>query len=787
MNRLTIAVATMALGFSALFGGDARSPESLGARWARLSDEAQIQLLVDELIASRAQDRIALRRVGGSGADHTVGTSLIMLRKDDRTVTVSGTTAFVDFADGRLELVKQDGQWRATGGLVPLRETNDPPQTGSESEGSSVGRTFVEVPVSRDHDIDRLTRNITRSRINRDLFSVPAKSASFYRARYLRQAPYVEATYIQFVTDPEWSRVVYGNMNRWIKAYEDVKGPSAIAVDADGRVFIGEAGRSRVAVLRVVGTGADARLEHAFTLTDIESPTDIALDDNGTPLQTTDDCLFVADAASNEILCFDLAASGGTLRARFGGFDSPTGIVVGKTNGASNGIIYVIDKLARRVRAFEHSSGRLTLLKEHTGDYQQYFKTIKTDHFGNIYLVDAVNSELTKLTPGLEVLDSKGGDNTYVALSNLDIPFGRIEVEGEGTYWAGFDQLFAIEHWGEANGVQRNTLGLSMRNIAFSTDADISAITTRFTLTDHANVSIRIVNDAQRLVRTLSGSWMVSGRKTIVWDRRNDAGVQVPPGNYRYEIVGVPAYREEPISSRTRFFLPLYYWENCGSQLDDAHLVQGSARVWGTEPSRTANEHMSSVQYRFTGLRPEADYELALEFASNDNVQRMQDVSAGGHVIHAPVSVSSVPIRLDYVKLPKESYAAGDVTISVNRRGQGSAIVTQLWFKEVGTFEPQTLNDVVPTTYVLEQNYPNPFNPSTVIRYAVPRDGHVLLTVYDITGRQVAALVDEHRTAGVYEVRFDAAAGSKALSSGVYFYRVRAGDFTETRKMVLLR
>ncbi|HET6274169.1 MAG TPA: T9SS type A sorting domain-containing protein, partial [Bacteroidota bacterium] len=119
----------------------------------------------------------------------------------------------------------------------------------------------------------------------------------------------------------------------------------------------------------------------------------------------------------------------------------------------------------------------------------------------------------------------------------------------------------------------------------------------------------------------------------------------------------------------------------------------------------------------------------------------------------------------------------------------GSAIVSQLWFKETGRgFSPRQLDGSLPTAYTLEQNYPNPFNPSTVIRYAVPADGSVSLKVYDIAGREVATLVNDHQAAGTYELRFSGQNSSgRALASGVYFYQIKSGGFSETRKMLLLK
>jgi hypothetical protein len=83
----------------------------------------------------------------------------------------------------------------------------------------------------------------------------------------------------------------------------------------------------------------------------------------------------------------------------------------------------------------------------------------------------------------------------------------------------------------------------------------------------------------------------------------------------------------------------------------------------------------------------------------------------------------------------------------------------------------------------LEQNYPNPFNPSTTIRYALPHRSQVTLTVFNTLGQQVATLVAGEVDAGFHEVTFDAS----GLASGVYFYRLHAGGYTQIRKMLLVR
>ena len=90
---------------------------------------------------------------------------------------------------------------------------------------------------------------------------------------------------------------------------------------------------------------------------------------------------------------------------------------------------------------------------------------------------------------------------------------------------------------------------------------------------------------------------------------------------------------------------------------------------------------------------------------------------------------------------------------------------------------------LLPTHFVLEQNYPNPFNPSTKINWQSPVAGIQSIRVYDVLGNEVATLVNEFRNAGIYEVDFDAS----KLSSGVYFYQLKSGEFIQTKKMILIK
>jgi hypothetical protein len=93
-------------------------------------------------------------------------------------------------------------------------------------------------------------------------------------------------------------------------------------------------------------------------------------------------------------------------------------------------------------------------------------------------------------------------------------------------------------------------------------------------------------------------------------------------------------------------------------------------------------------------------------------------------------------------------------------------------------------NEMQLNDFVLYQNYPNPFNPSTKISWQSPVSGWQVLKVFDVLGNEVATLVDEYKPAGTYEVGFNA---NNGLPSGIYFYQLKSGDYSASKKMILVK
>lgn len=121
-------------------------------------------------------------------------------------------------------------------------------------------------------------------------------------------------------------------------------------------------------------------------------------------------------------------------------------------------------------------------------------------------------------------------------------------------------------------------------------------------------------------------------------------------------------------------------------------------------------------------------------------------------------------------------YAGGDFITS----GSTSVLHIAKWSVPIGI---QQINNEVPVKHSLLQNYPNPFNPSTKFKFTIAKSEKVILSVYDITGKQIELLVNEKMNPGTYEVEWNAS----KLSSGTYLYSMQAGNFTETKKMMLIK
>ncbi len=154
-------------------------------------------------------------------------------------------------------------------------------------------------------------------------------------------------------------------------------------------------------------------------------------------------------------------------------------------------------------------------------------------------------------------------------------------------------------------------------------------------------------------------------------------------------------------------------------------------------------------------------------------------LSNGTKDIHIQSAEYPVTLKVEGGNLSIRDRVGGALINTVVKDGQ-SIVITN---PALESFQINTID--LPTAFKLDQNYPNPFNPTTTINYSVPKTSFVIIKVYDVLGNELKTLVNEEKKAGNYRTQLNTA--SKQWASGVYFYRMSAGGFTETKKLILMK
>ncbi len=156
--------------------------------------------------------------------------------------------------------------------------------------------------------------------------------------------------------------------------------------------------------------------------------------------------------------------------------------------------------------------------------------------------------------------------------------------------------------------------------------------------------------------------------------------------------------------------------------------------------------------------------------------------------------VSDTVVHLSYEDLAQslgffgESFFSCDWTVYATD-GLDTTISSNIWNITLDASGVLSIDgELLPTEFVMHQNYPNPFNPTTNLRYDLPQDSHVLITIYDIRGRKVKTLINENQNAGYRITQWNATNDfGQPISAGMYIYAIQAGDFRSVKKMILLK
>lgn len=386
--------------------------------------------------------------------------------------------------------------------------------------------TFDRVPLAPALGVDALNRDVTRQQLGRDLFSDPYAAVTIGNVDVYDVFPYVESRQFQVVSDPRWNRLVFGEAGRSLAAYDGKNGPlgalsspRGLAADEANRIYVADSGHDRVVVLQASTEFDDMTLEPLFAIEGLSDPYDVAYSDGGTPFQTGDDRLYVADTGRNRIVSFALEASGarqlatvGDLGSGAGRFAGPMAITVGRAQGVNTQDVYVADAHTRRIVHLRDNGASLAWVSERQHD-ADVVTSLDTDQWGNLYAA----------APNGNVVRKYNAEMTQVAeLRNdiqrpraFDVPFMNVRDHRDGTTErVGQPSGVVIEQWSNHSGAQRWNLGVDVVDLAV---VDGESPTARFTLTDNAAVTVDVTDAAtgRSLARRTAGSFG-AGLQTVV-------------------------------------------------------------------------------------------------------------------------------------------------------------------------------------------------------------------------------------------------------------------------------
>ncbi len=260
-----------------------------------------------------------------------------------------------------------------------------------------------------------------------------------------------------------------------------------------------------------------------------------------------------------------------------------------------------------------------------------------------------------------------------------------------------------------------------------------------------------------------------------------DSVVVIPDGDFAKDVLGVTKYYKDinfPEDGTNQQQLPSVVYPQMGTALGGALydlFTQVSTDSSWTVPMHYDPYYEIGVSNWLDGVDFVEGVEVFMKGLRYDTVT-VHNIG-GNRTLPAGNKIAF----FGYDPLSLDSYVEDSLYYWYGFTNEAPQVKVLEWFGIITDVKP--VDNLVPDKFELTQNYPNPFNPSTTIKFSIPQATKVLLKVYDVLGREVATLINSEKLAGNYEVNFDAS----KYASGVYVYTLNAGNFTSSKKMMLMK
>lgn len=418
--------------------------------------------------------------------------------------------------------------------------------------GGAGAQTFEATSLVPELGIERLDRSETRAHFGRSLMGDTWATVVIGNVDVYDRFPYLEARWFQVVSDPAWDRLVFGETERGLSAYDGVgsafgalSSPRGMATDEFGNLYVADSGNDRVLVFAAHGEFSELELRPRYAVEGLERPHDVAFSDGGTPFEAHDDRLYVAVTGANAVARVQLDDDGATVTHRLGAlgggvgrFAGPVAVAVGREAGRNTDLIYVADAHGGRIVRLHDTGSELEWVDalDHT---LGAVRDLDTDHWGQVYAASPEAGVVQKFSRELAPLAEL--DQGLVSPRAFHVPMVNVVDHVRGTRERqGHGGALVLERWSDESGVRRVKLGVELRDVAVVDDGRA-----HFVLTDRARVRTALYQDGRR-VATHDLGWMDGGSADVGLDQWV-AGQ--PAGDYRLEIQATSSYDEDRTAS----------------------------------------------------------------------------------------------------------------------------------------------------------------------------------------------------------------------------------------------
>jgi len=419
---------------------------------------------------------------------------------------------------------------------------------GATSAGAE---TFNQRPYLPEAGVDVLTRNVANQQLGRNLFGDPYATVVVGNVDVYDRFPYIEARYFQVVSDPQWNRLLMGEVGQGLFAHDGVgdrfghlSAPRGLSADARGRVYVADTGNDRVLVYQTRTEYENIRLEPVYAVEGLAKPYGVAFSDAGTPFDNGDDALYVANTGRNEVRRYSLSEDGaqltstiGELGSGEGHFAGPMAITVGHRDGVNCADVYVADAHNERIVQLRDNGGSLVwsgAMKHDLGTVT----SLDTDHWGNLYAAAPQAGRVEKFTASMipvanlsaEIEHPRAFHAVFANVTDHRTGVTRRSGQGSGVI---------VDEWSGQTGLRMVGLGVEMKDAAAN---DRDGATVSMTLTDHADVTAEIVDPRSgQVVARHDAGLLNAGPQTIQFDTK-DYIAAWQSGEYRISLSAHSTY-----------------------------------------------------------------------------------------------------------------------------------------------------------------------------------------------------------------------------------------------------